>query len=43
MDEQSISKLKSPGKRWMWFITLYLISLLGFAIAVGLLHLLIPH
>lgn len=44
MDEQqSISEIKSPGRRWMWFITLYLLSLLGFAVVVGLLHLLIPH
>lgn len=43
MDEQSISVIKSPGKRWMWFISLYLLSLLGFATVVGLLHLLIPH
>ncbi len=44
MDEQqSVLEIKSPGKRWMWFITLYLLSLLGFAVMVGLLHLLILH
>ena len=42
MNENQLEKVTS-SKQWFWFIAIYLMSLTGFSIAVGLFHLLVPH
>lgn len=43
MDEKASLENKPSSRRWFWFVTLYLASLLTFAIFVEILHLFIPH
>lgn len=43
MDNKTFLENKPSSRRWFWFVTLYLASLLAFAIFVGILHILIPH